>query len=101
MHGVCPPLVADVTTQALRSTRIKAMKRNRAGLADWTDFNRSDPGVALLELLSYVGDMLAHYQDEAAEEARLATRRRYALALGAISVALIVCWRRRAGAGDG
>jgi hypothetical protein len=77
------------------------MTRDRAAGADWTDFNRSDPGVTLLELFAYLGELLSSYQDRAAAEARLATRRRYALALGAVSVALVVCRRRRAGAGDG
>jgi hypothetical protein len=76
------------------------MKGVRAQSPDWTHFNRSDPGVTLLELLSYLGEMLAHYQDTAAAEARLATRRRYALALGAVSALLVVCWRCRKGTGD-
>jgi hypothetical protein len=71
-----------------------------AGDADWTDFNRSDPGVALLELLAFVSDVLAAYQELVAEEARLRTRRRFALALGALSVALLVSWRRRTDSDD-
>ena len=76
------------------------MKGDRAPSPDWTHFNRSDPGVTLLELLSYLGEILAQYQDQAAAEARLATRRRYVLALGAVSAVLVVCWRCRKGAGD-
>ena len=70
-------------------------ERARAQSPDWTDFNRSDPGVTLLELFAYLGDMLAYYQDAAAAEARLATRRRYALALGTASVVLVLCRRGR------
>jgi hypothetical protein len=70
------------------------------GDADWTDFNRGDPGVTLLELLAYVGDVLAAYQELVAEKARLRTKRRFALALGALSVTLLVGWRRRAHSDD-
>lgn len=76
------------------------MEGDRAQSPDWTHFNRSDPGVTLLELFSYLGEMLGYYQNQAAAEARLATRRRYVLALGAISAVLVVCWRRRKGTGD-
>jgi hypothetical protein len=69
------------------------MKGDRAPSPDWTDFNRSDPGVTLLELFGYLAEVLAHYQDRAAAEAQLATRRRFALALGAVSAVLVVCWR--------
>jgi hypothetical protein len=114
MHdGVRPPLVADVTTQALGSTGVKVgnassrrgyagstMKGDRVQRPGWTDFNRRDPGVALVELLGYLGEMLSYYQDRVAAVARLATRRRYVLALGAVSAMLVVCWRRRKGAGD-
>jgi hypothetical protein len=59
----------------------------------WTDFNRSDPGVTLLELLAYLADALASYQDATAAEQRL-RRRRFALAVGALALALLVWWRR-------
>ena len=71
------------------------MKRDWARSPDWNDFNRSDPGVTLLELFSYLAEMLAQYQDAVAAEARLATRRRYLLALGAFSAVLVACWRCR------
>jgi hypothetical protein len=51
--------------------------------------------VTLLELFAYLGEILAHYQEAAAAEARLATRRRYALALGAAAVVLVLCRRCR------
>ena len=59
----------------------------------WTDFNRSDPGVTLLELLAYLADGLASYQDAIAAEQRL-RRRRYALAIGTLALALLVWWRK-------
>ncbi len=42
----------------------------------WTDFNPSDLGVTLLELLCGIGDMLAYYLDAQAAESFLATARR-------------------------
>src|SRR6266511_4255769 len=48
---------------------------------DWTDCSESDPGTALLELLSYLGDLLSSRQDAVAAEQRLRSRR-YALAIG-------------------
>jgi hypothetical protein len=65
----------------------------RRAMPAWTDFNESDPGVALLELLAYLADALASYQDAIAAEQRL-RRRRYALAVGTLALALLVWWRR-------
>jgi hypothetical protein len=31
--------------------------------ATWTDEPEHDPGITLLELLVYVGDLLSYYQD--------------------------------------
>jgi hypothetical protein len=67
------------------------MKRRNAG--DWTDAAESDPGIALLELFAYLGDLLGFRQEQIATEARLKTRRRYLLAL-AVALAFI-CWRHR------
>lgn len=50
--------------------------RARVELRDWTDANEHDPGVALLELLAYVGDLLSSYSDRIAAEAYLGTERR-------------------------
>jgi hypothetical protein len=54
--------------------------RARSKLRDWTDTTDSDPGVALLELFAYVGDLLSRHADEIAAEAYLGTggRRRSA-----------------------
>jgi hypothetical protein len=62
---------------------------------DWTDDSPHDPGVTLLELLAYVGDLLSYYQDRVAEEERLRTRRRYTLALAALLALLFIRRRRR------
>ena len=60
----------------------------------WTDTNEHDPGITLLELLAYVGDLLSYYQDKVAEEAYLARRRRIFALLGVAAVAYW-CWGRR------
>ena len=50
--------------------------RARTGLRDWTDQTDSDPGVALLELFAYVGELLAAHSDRVAAEAHLGSQRR-------------------------
>jgi hypothetical protein len=68
---------------------------------DWTDFNRSDPGITLLELLSYAADLLAAYDARVAAEQRLRTRRRYAVALAALGLVLFARCRNTDGAQGG
>ena len=58
----------------------------------WTEEAESDLGLALIEWISYVGDLLANYQEQIAAEARLTTRRRFAAVLGVIVV--FILWRR-------
>jgi hypothetical protein len=69
------------------------MKRGPRNTA-WSDSNNSDPGLAFIELLAYLGDALTRYQDAVAAESYLRTRRRAAFALGAALACLIVWWRR-------
>ncbi len=57
----------------------------------WTDESEGDPGITLVGLLAFLGDALSWYQDRAASEARLRTRRRYLLALAALTG--FACWR--------
>jgi Type VI secretion system/phage-baseplate injector OB domain len=40
-------------------------------MREWADSAEADPGVALVDLLSYVGDLLSSYQDRVADEAFL------------------------------
>lgn len=42
---------------------------------DWQERNPADLGIALVELLAYVGDQLSYYQDAVATEAYLGTAR--------------------------
>ena len=52
------------------------LERARTELRDWTDKSDHDPGVALVELFAFVGDLLSSYSDRVAEEARLDSGRR-------------------------
>ena len=58
----------------------------------WTDEAERDPGVALVELLAYAGDLLSYYQDQVANESRLRARR-FAISTLAV-VAILCCWQR-------
>ena len=51
------------------------VERARAELRDWTDHTDSDPGVALLDLFAYLGELLGSYADRIADEAYLDTGR--------------------------
>ena len=65
----------------------------RDGSKEWTDDTQSDLDIVLLEALAYVADVLSHYQDEIAAEARLKTRRVSPFVL--LVFAGLVCWRCR------
>lgn len=71
------------------------MTRNVRRAPSWTDANVSDPGITLVQLLAYVGDLLSYYQDKAAEEAYLAKRRAVLGVIGVAAVAYWCCGRRR------
>lgn len=62
---------------------------------EWTSQNGSDLGLAIVELLAYLADVLDAYQALLAAEARLATRRRYALMLTVTALLLVSTNRRR------
>jgi|GEM_PF-1233499 len=50
--------------------------RARTELRDWTDTADSDPGVALLQLFAFVGDLLSSHSERLAAEAHLGGGRR-------------------------
>ncbi|KRF24744.1 phage baseplate assembly protein V [Phycicoccus sp. Soil803] len=52
------------------------VQRARIELRDWTDADQHDPGVALLELFAYVGDLLSSYSEQIGSEAYLGSERR-------------------------
>jgi hypothetical protein len=78
---VCPPERAadpeiDLTARdAAGFQRILLDRLSNLG-GRWTDRHEADPGMALVELLAYVGDRLSYRQDAIATEAYLGTARR-------------------------
>jgi hypothetical protein len=47
----------------------------------WPEGNQQDPGITLLELFAFVGDTLSEYQNRAADEGYLQSRRTWGLIL--------------------
>jgi hypothetical protein len=77
----CPPAVADepaidYLAKDYGSFRRLMLDRLSAIAPAWRERNPADMGVALVELLAYVGDQLSYYQDAAATEAYLGTARK-------------------------
>src|SRR6266540_858660 len=77
---VCPPEVLpepeiDYLAKDYDSFRRLMLDRMAAIAPDWTERNPADDHVALVELLSYVGDHLSYYQDAVATESYLGTAR--------------------------
>ncbi len=78
---VCPPESAEapaIDYLAKDYDSFRALMLDRLSLLapDWTERTPADMGVALVELLAYVGDELSYRQDAVATEAYLATARR-------------------------
>jgi Baseplate J-like protein len=78
---VCPPQAAtppsfSYLAKDFASFRSLMLDRMSTILPAWTERNPADLGIALVELLAYVGDYLSYQQDAVATEAYLATARR-------------------------
>jgi hypothetical protein len=78
---VCPPEVErepeiNYLANDYASFRQLMLDRLTTTVPQWRDRNPADLGVALVELLAYVGDRLSYQQDAVATEAYLATARR-------------------------
>jgi hypothetical protein len=76
----CPPDVLpeqeiDYLAKDYDSFRRLMLDRMATTAPDWTERNPADDHVALVELLSYVGDHLSYYQDAVATESYLGTAR--------------------------
>ncbi len=69
-----PPI--DYMAKDYASFRRLMLDRLAVIAPDWKERNPADMGVALVELLAYVGDHLSYYQDAVATEAYLGTARR-------------------------
>jgi Baseplate J-like protein len=79
--NVCPPVVRrapeiDYLAKDYASFRRLMLDRMAALMPQWTERNASDLGIALVEILAYVGDHLSYQQDAVATEAYLGTARR-------------------------
>jgi hypothetical protein len=77
---VCPPTPAeepliDYLAKDYASFRQLLLDRIPQLNPDWLERNPSDLGIALVELLAYVGDHLSYFQDAVANEAFLDTAR--------------------------
>ena len=66
MNQPKPVLKEDRLRQLVRE--LEAVVRRQL---PWYDGNQQDPGIALVELLAFVGDILTEYQDRTADEAYL------------------------------
>ncbi len=79
--GECPPEIVpepdiDYLAKDYTSFRRLMMDRLSVIMPDWQERNPADLGVALVEMLAYVGDRLSYFQDAVATEAYLGTARK-------------------------
>lgn len=61
------------TDKDYESLRLAMLELARQKLPEWTYHSANDPGVVLLELFAYMGDLLLYYQDRIANESFLDT----------------------------
>lgn len=78
---LCSPAAAEepeisYLAKDYASFRRLMLDRMSAIAPDWRERNPADLGVALVELLAYVGDQLSYFQDAVATEAYLGTARK-------------------------
>jgi len=78
---ICPPEVftapeIDYMAKDYASFRQLMLDRMAILIPQWQERNPADLGIALVELLAYVGDYLSYQQDAIATEAYLGTARR-------------------------
>lgn len=70
-------IVAGMDTPDERRDRLqRLLATTKADLRRWTDASENDPGIALVELLGFLGDTLSAYADAIGDEAYLGSRRR-------------------------
>jgi len=70
------PLLAknlDYTDRDFDAIKARTMQLIRSVYPSWTDFNVANFGNVLLDVYAFVGDNLAFYQDNQANESRIAT----------------------------
>jgi len=81
VEEACPPEprpqpAIDYLAKDYASFRALLLDRLALIAPDWRERNPADLGIALVELLAYVGDQLSYHQDAVATEAYLGTARR-------------------------
>src|ERR1035438_615415 len=65
--------VIDYTARDYSSFRQEILSIIPAKLPEWSDLSEADFGVVLIEMFSYMADILSYYQDRIANEAFLST----------------------------
>jgi hypothetical protein len=65
--------VIDYTNKDYDSLRRAMLELARYRLPEWTDHSPADPGIVLLDLFAYMGDIILYYQDRIANECFLET----------------------------
>lgn len=63
----------DWTGSDFDSIRADLLARIASVFPDWTDTNPANPGMVLVDLLPYIGDLVRYYQDRQVNEAFLVT----------------------------
>jgi hypothetical protein len=80
MHGAAPvlPVAPDINYLAKDYASFRKLILDRMALTmpQWTETHVPDVGIALVEILAYVGDYLSYFQDAVATEAYLDTARK-------------------------
>ena len=71
-----PPMDINYLAKDYASFRQIILDRFSCLVPEWRERNASDQGIALVEMLAYVGDYLSYSQDAIATEAYLGTARR-------------------------
>lgn len=66
--SLIPQPTLDYSNRDFASLRLRLQGLARSVFPDWTDFNAANYGNLLLEMMAYVGDNLAFYQDAQARE---------------------------------
>jgi hypothetical protein len=80
LDAVCPPAPAqepaiNYLAKDYASFRQLILDRLAVIMPDWRERHVPDVGIALVEVLAYIGDYLSYYQDAVATEAYLGTAR--------------------------
>jgi len=80
------PLNVDYTEKDFDSLRERAINLAHSAFPDWSDDDVANFGTILLELFSYVGDVLLFYQDNQARESRISLARLRKSLLGLVKL---------------